>query len=224
MTQLRELAKRFPKELVKPAPKGKFGDYVPHSTINERLLAVLGPFSFQVTEIVRGDSGKVEGVLATLTTTIDGRDIQITEVGDCENPDNWKTDGARLKDAASDALKRCASRIGCGLFLWSGGDYRLDSWMKEQEEKEAAGIEVGIVSHETPPAPVEKLKDTVTHHLPRVKAIKRRIADLPESETERYNEWFSEHVQGHDTTKWSKDTLQAIEVKLTQLEGESELL
>ena len=32
-----DLLKPFPKELVKPAPAGKFGDYVPHANYVERL-------------------------------------------------------------------------------------------------------------------------------------------------------------------------------------------
>lgn len=47
------------------------------------------------------------------------------EAGDCEEPHNWKTDGQRLKDAMSDAYKRCAMRWGCGLHLWSQKEYFL---------------------------------------------------------------------------------------------------
>ena len=43
MNQLYELARQFPDEWIKPAPKGKFGNYIPHSVITQRLLEVCGP-------------------------------------------------------------------------------------------------------------------------------------------------------------------------------------
>ena len=38
MKQLYELSRKFPKEWIKKAPKGKFGNYVPHPVITQRLL------------------------------------------------------------------------------------------------------------------------------------------------------------------------------------------
>ena len=40
MKQLYELSRKFPKDWIKKAPKGKFGNYVPHPVITQRLLAV----------------------------------------------------------------------------------------------------------------------------------------------------------------------------------------
>mgnify|MGYP005717694635 CR=1 FL=1 len=45
MNQLYELSRQFPDEWIKPAPKGKFGNYIPHSVITQRLLEVCGPFN-----------------------------------------------------------------------------------------------------------------------------------------------------------------------------------
>ena len=50
---------------------------------------------------------------------IDGKTVSVEEVGDVEKPSNWKTNGARMKDAVSDAVKRCAMALGVGLHLWS---------------------------------------------------------------------------------------------------------
>ena len=36
----KKLIKDFPKSVVKPAPKGKFGDYVPHHIYTQRLVDV----------------------------------------------------------------------------------------------------------------------------------------------------------------------------------------
>ena len=76
-----------------------------------------------------------------LTAEIDGMVIRIEEVGDCESPSNWPHDGARLKDAMSDALKRCCARIGLGTHLYAKSDdeYVLYRKLKEQ-----------IVAGETP--------------------------------------------------------------------------
>jgi hypothetical protein len=61
-----------------------------------------------------------------MRATIDGTEHTVTEAGDCENPGNWPHDGARLKDASSDAYKRCAMRLAAvGLHLWAGSDFYL---------------------------------------------------------------------------------------------------
>lgn len=125
MSQAARLARPFPPKYVKKPPQGKYGSYVPHDVITQALLAIVGPFDLEVGQTLLGPSGKVEGVFVTIRATIDGRTVAVTEAGDCENPDNWKTQGARAKDAISDGLKRCAMRLGCGLHLWSGDDYFL---------------------------------------------------------------------------------------------------
>ena len=53
MRQLFELSRKFPKEWIKKAPKGKFGNYVPHPVITQRLLEVCGPFNWEVVELIR---------------------------------------------------------------------------------------------------------------------------------------------------------------------------
>jgi len=135
-TQLQRLAKPFPGFMIQEKP-GKFAaQFVSHSEVVQKLLAVVGPYDFEVREIIRGDSGKVEAVLATMTVTIDGRVTTITEVGECERPDNWPTEGARLKDAASDALKRCAMRFGVGLHLWAQDRFVLSNMLDKEETDE----------------------------------------------------------------------------------------
>ncbi len=139
-----ELAKRFPQQFVEQ----KDGqDYVAHHVITQRLLSVVGPFDFQLVEILRSDIPEVPpdpqgrsrrakagtpalhqvvtGAVWRLTCEVDGRRTQVEEVGDTD-PHNWATDGARLKDAASDALKRAAMRLGLGLSLWAQEMYFLD--------------------------------------------------------------------------------------------------
>lgn len=140
MSQASELARPFPAKYVKDNPTG-YGSYVAHHIVNQRLLQVLGPFSWELVQVIRGDvaaiihtdpkkakpalSDVVVGVYMRLAATIDGQRVVVEEPGDCEQPHNWPHDGARLKDASSDALKRCAMRLGLGLHVWSQGDYYL---------------------------------------------------------------------------------------------------
>jgi hypothetical protein len=153
---LRELARRFPDGFVE---RKDGNDYVAHHIVNQRLLSVTGPFDFELVEVIRGDipprapdstaksrrgragtpalSGIVTGGVWRLSVTIDGRKVRIEEVGDVGDVHNWPHDGARLKDAASDALKRCAMRLGLGLHLWAQEHYFLDRQLDENAKADA---------------------------------------------------------------------------------------
>jgi hypothetical protein len=141
--QLHELSRPFPNEFVHKAPKGKYGDYIQHSVIRQRLLSVVGPYSQEVKEILREEvkdkDGNIKsivvGVVLALTIDVDGQLVTVEEAGDVENPFNWKTDGARLKDAVSDGLKRCAMAIGCGLHLWAQFEGKSEYFLDKQLEK-----------------------------------------------------------------------------------------
>jgi hypothetical protein len=154
--ELRELARRFPDGFVE---RKDGNDYVAHHIVNQRLLSVTGPFDFELVEVIRGDipprapdstaksrrgragtpalSGIVTGGVWRLSVTIDGRTVRIEEVGDVGDVHNWPHDGARLKDAASDALKRCAMRLGLGLHLWAQERYFLDRQLDENAKADA---------------------------------------------------------------------------------------
>jgi len=133
MSQLAELARKFPDSLVKQKP-GKFSaSYVEHGVIVQRLLEVVGPFSFRIEQTITNADGTLVGCLASLEVEIDGRTVTITEVGDVEHPSG--NNGSNLKNASSDALKRCAMRLGLGLHLWTQEAYYLDrSLSKETSE------------------------------------------------------------------------------------------
>lgn len=148
-SQLRELARPFSRKYIQKAPKGKYGDYVSHSTVNERLLYAVGPFDFQLVEVVRGYAPEIKtqkttyparenaivGVVARLTVEVDGRRVTVEEVGAEDSP-AMKNDGDNLKTSMSDALKRCAMRLGLGLHLWSGDLYSLNEALGDEEEGE----------------------------------------------------------------------------------------
>tara|TARA_Y100000004_G_scaffold113872_1_gene127911 strand:+ start:3439 stop:3873 length:435 start_codon:yes stop_codon:yes gene_type:complete len=137
LTQLSDLAKPFTSLVKSGSDAGKFGDYVEHSAVTQRLLAHLGPFDQRVVEIVydtHPDLGQVcTGVILELTLYIDGEQIKVQEVGDVEHPfQKGKNNGSRLKNAISDAIKRCAMRVGLGLHLYAQDDYFLDKLLEDK--------------------------------------------------------------------------------------------
>jgi len=144
MSQLYELSRVFPDKFIHKNPTG-FGDYIQHSVIRQRLLSVVGAYSQEVKHIIRekltDKQGKemevVTGVILALTVEIDGELVTIEEAGDVEQPFNWRTDGARLKDAISDAVKRCAMAMGVGLHLWSQFDGQSEYFLDEQLKKDS---------------------------------------------------------------------------------------
>ncbi|HEV8653165.1 MAG TPA: hypothetical protein VG276_28165 [Actinomycetes bacterium] len=151
--QLARLAQRIDQGFIRNTrDDGKGEDYAPHHAVNQLLLLILGPFSFKLVQIHRGDvleriredpnkgrflEGKsvvklhnvVVGATFRLAATVDGERVVIEQTGDVEHADLWQHDGARLKDAESDALKRCAMRLGLGLHLWADRGYILDKWL-----------------------------------------------------------------------------------------------
>ena len=133
MEQLYDLSRRFPDKFIHKNPSG-FGDYIQHSVIRQRLLSVLGAYSTDVVETIYDDN-MITGVILKLSCVIDGQKISVVEAGDVENPSNWKTNGARMKDAMSDAIKRCAMALGVGLHLWSQIDGQDEYFLDKQLEK-----------------------------------------------------------------------------------------
>jgi hypothetical protein len=130
MSQLAELARKFPDSLIKQKP-GKFAAaYVEHGVIVQRLLEVVGPFTFRVDKPITNADGTVVGCLATLQVVVDERFVAVTEVGDVEHPSG--NNASNLKNASSDALKRCAMRLGLGLHLWTGDAYYLDRSLSKE--------------------------------------------------------------------------------------------
>ena len=136
MSQLADLVRPFPPKMIREKPGSFKAKYVEHSDVTQRLLEVVGPFDFRIIELIRNQAGEVEGCLASLTVTIDGQAVTVVEVGDVESAGN-KNAGARAKDAASDAIKRCAMRLGLGLHLWCGDHYWIDKTVGKSAEPPA---------------------------------------------------------------------------------------
>lgn len=132
MTNNVDLLSPFPQEIVRKAPAGKFGDYVPHSHYVERLRDSGVKYTWQCEPVYGTYNGEKRIVGAKGTITIDGMgsydgfgDVDTFKLGNAKF-----NDGTNLKDAESDAFKRACMRFGLGVELWSGS--------KQSEEEAAA--------------------------------------------------------------------------------------
>ena len=131
MSDLLRLSKPFHPQFIESKP-GKFSaDYVKHSTVNEFLLGIVGPFDWQLVQVLHEPDGMVSGAVYRLSVEIDGRMVHVEEVGSIQQG-GTKNNGDRMKDAASDCLKRCAMRMGLGLHLWSQENYILHSTLESK--------------------------------------------------------------------------------------------
>ena len=131
-TQLQSLAKRIPKSYIKTKPGGFAADYCSHADVQQMLIAKLGvPPSQEVTQVIRSAEGQAQGVVLRMVFNIDGQTVVIDEVGECERP--GQNEGLNVKNAVSDAVKRCAMRIGLGLELWCQETYVLDKALATKE-------------------------------------------------------------------------------------------
>lgn len=145
------LSRPIPKRFIKPPAPGKFGDYVPHYVVSQFLLATVGPYDWELVEVLRGStSGTVKGNQVSyenvivgsvhrLTVEVDGEKVVIEEIGEV---DGYKepTDGARLKKSSSDALKRAAMRLGVALHMWTKtpAEYFLSEFLRDEAAREKA--------------------------------------------------------------------------------------
>jgi len=119
-----KLLSPFPKELVRKAPAGKFGDYVPHANYVERLRDSGVKYSWSCEPVYGMHKGenRIVGAKGTITIEDMGSYDGFGDV-DTFKLDNAKfNDGTNLKDAESDAFKRACMRFGLGVELWSGSD------------------------------------------------------------------------------------------------------
>ena len=142
-----DLLSPFPQEIVRKAPAGKFGDYVPHAHYVERLRDSGVKYSWQCEPIYGTHNGEKRIVGAKGTITIEGMgsfdgfgDVDTFKLGNAKF-----NDGTNLKDAESDAFKRACMRFGLGVELWSGSvqseeeatAVAPDGYTQEMAEKDA---------------------------------------------------------------------------------------
>ena len=114
----KKLTANFPKSVVKKAPQGKYGDYVPHHIYTKRLVDVVGGKYNFTYDIIRDKDNAVVGAKCTLEIDDLGT---VQEVGDVDRHALARnlTESEILKLAVSDGIKRCCMRFGIGLELWT---------------------------------------------------------------------------------------------------------
>ena len=137
MSQLADLARPIPPAYIGKNDRGM--DASDHTVITQLLHLYVPGWSFEIIEVLRSDVPEkvtqkhtypgghfVTGCVGRLTVTMDGESVSMDEAGGVELAGMKDGDGERLKHAASDALKRCAMRLGLGLHIWAQQSYFLD--------------------------------------------------------------------------------------------------
>jgi len=142
----KKLTANFPKSVVKKAPQGKYGDYVPHHIYTKRLVDVVGGKYNFTYDIIRDKDNAVVGAKCTLEIADLGT---VQEVGDVDRHALARnlTESEILKLAVSDGIKRCCMRFGIGLELWTGDT---------TEEEHYAGVEKTVVKQSVAEPPKKK--------------------------------------------------------------------
>jgi len=157
----KKLTANFPKSVVKKAPQGKFGDYVPHHIYTKRLVDVVGGKYNFTYDIIRDKDNAVVGAKCTLD--IDGLGT-VQEVGDVDRHALARnlTESEILKLAVSDGIKRCCMRFGIGLELWTGDTTEEEHYASStvEEPKKKVTQETGT-SPSKPRITENSLKDMV---------------------------------------------------------------
>ena len=129
----KKLTANFPKSVIKKAPQGKFGDYVPHNIYTKRLVDVVGGKYNFTYDIIRDKDNAVVGAKCTLEIDDLGT---VQEVGDVDRHALARnlTESEILKLAVSDGIKRCCMRFGIGLELWTGDTTEEEHYAGSTEE------------------------------------------------------------------------------------------
>lgn len=142
----KKLTANFPKSVVKKAPQGKYGDYVPHHIYTKRLVDVVGGKYNFTYDIIRDKDNAVVGAKCTLEIDDLGK---VQEVGDVDRHALARnlTESEILKLAVSDGIKRCCMRFGIGLELWTGDT---------TEEEHYAGVVEQVVQQPKVAEPPKK--------------------------------------------------------------------
>ena len=212
----KKLIKDFPKSVVKPAPKGKFGDYVPHHIYTQRLVDVIpGGYDFTFTEI-RDKDNAIVGAKCKLF--IKETDQTIEEVGDVTKYQlESNTESEVLKLAVSDGIKRCCMRIGMGLELWTGGATEEEHY-SEAKPQQTVQVEKKKVVKPTKEEQ-EKMNEVVNDMVPDddMKARLQQALEFHEKDEKTrkrikqlaWNDFVEKDVGPSDLTLWTNDHFDA---------------
>tara|TARA_R100000008_G_scaffold84667_1_gene72681 strand:- start:1331 stop:2290 length:960 start_codon:yes stop_codon:yes gene_type:complete len=184
----KELTKPFSKSVIKKSPKG-FGDFVPHHIYTRRLVDSGLLKSFDTVEVIRGAEGHVISARCTLVVDSPEGEKTVTACGDVEPSainmfkNGKKSEGELIKDAESDAIKRCCMRLGIGLHLWE---------QDMSEEEYSASISEDNNPKSKPKVKVEK------------KPVKKPTKKEQESMEKVADEMVAEKTEGKNVKQLNK--------------------
>ena len=205
--KIKEITKPFSKDEIKKAPKGKFGQYVPHHLVTKRLNKVAyGEWSHTLKEVVRNSNGEIRAVVTTFTLW----GVSHDEIGDVDNVDvkNNNTEGNLLKLCMSDALKRGAMRHNIGLHLWTGDITEEEFYSGQGDNENKTTKDVKTITEES----IKKFEEDIGY-----KKVSKQIAsviagfDLPkqienQAKQTSYKQ-FTEQGNDKDVEKWDNNMI-----------------
>lgn len=159
-----DLLSPFPKELVRKAPAGKFGDYVPHAHYVERLRDSGVKYTWQCEPVYGTHNGEKRIVGAKGTIYIDkmGSYDGFGDVDTFKLSSPKFNDGSNLKDAESDAFKRACMRFGLGVELWSGSVQSEEEATASDEAEdriEVTKVDMRKKEHKPTPEDIKRMND-----------------------------------------------------------------
>ena len=202
------LTKNFPDSVVKDAPKGKFGKYVPHHIYTQRLVDVIpGGYDFTY-EVIRGKDNGIIGAQCTLY--IKSTEQTIQEVGDVDmNALNRNiTESELLKLAVSDGIKRCCMRLGIGLELWTGETSEEEHYAdntttvaKPVAQPKPKAEEPVKFLDEDPSDMLNRLRSALEHH-EKNEQLRKLIKD------KAWSDWKKNNKET-DVSKWTEQDFDA---------------
>ena len=159
-----DLLSPFPKELVRKAPAGKFGDYVPHAHYVERLRDSGVKYTWQCEPVYGTHNGEKRIVGAKGTIYIDkmGSYDGFGDVDTFKLSSPKFNDGSNLKDAESDAFKRACMRFGLGVELWSGSvqsEEEATSATEPEDRVEVTKVDMRKKEHKPTPEDIKRMEE-----------------------------------------------------------------
>ena len=172
-----DLLSPFPQELVRKAPAGKFGDYVPHAHYVERLRDSGVQYTWQCEPVYGTHNGDKRIVGAKGTITIEGMG-SYDGFGDVDTfkLSNAKfNDGSNLKDAESDAFKRACMRFGLGVELWSGS-------IEPEDRVEVTKVDMRKKEHKPTAEDIKRMNDIMDSIVAEGTEVDMEIKPYPKDE------------------------------------------
>lgn len=176
------LEKPFQEEEVKQrnTDYGKILDYLETPSIIKRLnQAFAGEWSFQVLDHKILDKEVI--ALGSLRCGY----ITKQQFGTCKIHNNGKPEektlGDDLKAAASDALKKCATMFGVGLYLYNNGNKKLEELKPEEEKPDETAEELPFDDKDQP----EKTEELLPFDIEEDQPFEEKEQDKSEDEEEK---------------------------------------